>query len=84
MKKISKLRGMQDLDPTETRKIDFIEKSFDEIVNSYGYQEVRFPILENTELFKRSVGNESDIVNKADLASFNILALRPMVLVILQ
>ena len=64
MKKISKLRGMQDLDPTETRKIDFIEKSFDEIVNSYGYQEVRFPILENTELFKRSVGNESDIVNK--------------------
>ena len=52
MKKISKLRGMQDLDPTETRKIDFIEKSFDEIVNSYGYQEVRFPILENTELFK--------------------------------
>ena len=64
MKKISKLRGMQDLDPSEMRKIDFIEKSFDEIVNSYGYQEVRFPILENTELFKRSVGNESDIVNK--------------------
>ena len=81
MKKISKLRGMQDLDPTETRKIDFIEKSFDEIVNSYGYQEVRFPILENTELFKRSVGNESDIVNKEmftfDSRSGKSLTLRP-------
>lgn len=81
MKKISKLRGMQDLDPTETRKIDFIEKSFDEIVNSYGYQEVRFPILENTELFKRSVGNESDIVNKEmftfDSRSGKSMTLRP-------
>ena len=81
MKKISKLRGMQDLDPTETRKIDFIEKSFDEIVNSYGYQEVRFPILENTELFKRSVGNESDIVNKEmftfDSKSGKTMTLRP-------
>ncbi len=81
MKKISKLRGMQDLDPTETRKIDFIEKSFNEIVNSYGYQEVRFPILENTELFKRSVGNESDIVNKEmftfDSRSGKTMTLRP-------
>lgn len=81
MKKISKLRGMQDLDPTETRKIDFIEKLFDEIVNSYGYQEVRFPILENTELFKRSVGNESDIVNKEmftfDSRSGKTMTLRP-------
>ena len=81
MKKISKLRGMQDLDPTETRKIDLIEKSFDEIVNSYGYQEVRFPILENTELFKRSVGNESDIVNKEmftfDSRSGKTMTLRP-------
>ena len=81
MKKISKLRGMQDLDPTETRKIDFIEKSFDEIVNSYGYQEVRFPVLENTDLFKRSVGNESDIVNKEmftfDSRSGKTMTLRP-------
>ena len=81
MKKISKLRGMQDLDPTETRKIDLIEKSFDEVVTSYGYQEVRFPILENTELFKRSVGNESDIVNKEmftfDSRSGKTMTLRP-------
>ena len=64
MKKISKLRGMQDIDPIETTKINFIENSFNEIAKSYGYQEVRFPIIESTDLFKRSVGDQSDIVNK--------------------
>jgi histidyl-tRNA synthetase len=64
MKKISKLRGMQDTDPIETTKINFVENKFSEISNSYGYQEVRFPIIESTDLFKRSVGDQSDIVNK--------------------
>ena len=64
MKKISKLRGMQDTDPIETSKVNFVENSFDEISKSYGYQEVRFPIIESTDLFKRSVGDQSDIVNK--------------------
>jgi histidyl-tRNA synthetase len=64
MKKISKLRGMQDTDPIETNKINFVENSFNEISKSYGYQEVRFPIIESTDLFKRSVGDQSDIVNK--------------------
>ncbi len=64
MKKISKLRGMQDTDPIETAKINFVENSFSEISKSYGYQEVRFPIVESTDLFKRSVGDQSDIVNK--------------------
>ena len=64
MKKISKLRGMQDTDPIETTKMNFVENSFNEISKSYGYQEVRFPIIESTDLFKRSVGDLSDIVNK--------------------
>ena len=64
MKKISKLRGMQDLDPIETTKINYVENTFNEISKSYGYQEVRFPIIESTDLFKRSVGDQSDIVNK--------------------
>ena len=64
MKKISKLRGMQDTGPIETTKINFVENSFNEISKSYGYQEVRFPIIESTDLFKRSVGDQSDIVNK--------------------
>jgi len=64
MKKIAKLRGMQDTNPIEKSKINFVENSFDEISKSYGYQEVRFPIIESTDLFKRSVGDQSDIVNK--------------------
>ena len=64
MKKIAKLRGMQDINPIETNKINFVENSFSEISRSYGYQEVRFPILESTDLFKRSVGDQPDIVNK--------------------
>jgi len=64
MKKISKLRGMQDTDPIETTKINFVENRFSEISKSYGYQEVRFPIIESTDLFRRSVGDQSDIVNK--------------------
>ena len=64
MKKISKLRGMQDIGPIETAKIIFVENNFNEISKSYGYQEVRFPIIESTDLFKRSVGDQSDIVNK--------------------
>ena len=64
MKKISKLRGMQDTDPIETSKINFVENIFNEISKGYGYQEVRFPIIESTDLFKRSVGDQSDIVNK--------------------
>ena len=55
---------MQDTDPIETAKINFVEESFNEISKSYGYQEVRFPIIESTDLFKRSVGDQSDIVNK--------------------
>ena len=54
MKKISKLRGMQDTDPIETTKINFVENKFSEISNSYGYQEVRFPIIESTCLLYTS------------------------------
>ncbi len=64
MKKISKLRGMQDTNPIETTKINFVENRFSKISKSYGYQEVRFPIIESTDLFRRSVGDQSDIVNK--------------------
>ena len=58
MKKISKLRGMQDTDPVETTKNNFIENSFNEISKSYGYQEVRFPIIERTYLFMRYFGDQ--------------------------
>ena len=81
MKKIARLRGMQDISPIETNKINFVENSFNEISKSFGYQEVRFPIIESTDLFKRSVGNQTDIVNKEmftfESKSGKSLTLRP-------
>ena len=81
MKKISRVRGMQDMSPIETDKINFVENSFNEISKSFGYQEVRFPIIESTDLFKRSVGNQTDIVNKEmftfESKSGKSLTLRP-------
>ena len=81
MKKIARLRGMQDISPIETNKINFVENSFNEISKSFGYQEVRFPIIESTDLFKRSVGDQTDIVNKEmftfESKSGKSLTLRP-------
>ena len=81
MKKIARLRGMQDMSPIETNKINFVENSFNEISKSFGYQEVRFPIIESTDLFKRSVGDQTDIVNKEmftfESKSGKSLTLRP-------
>ena len=81
MKKIARLRGMQDISPIETNKVNFVENSFNEISKSFGYQEVRFPIIESTDLFKRSVGDQTDIVNKEmftfESKSGKSLTLRP-------
>jgi histidyl-tRNA synthetase len=58
-----------------------VENSFNEISKSFGYQEVRFPIIESTDLFKRSVGDQTDIVNKEmftfESKSGKSLTLRP-------
>ena len=81
MKKIARLRGMQDIGPIEANKINFVENSFNKISKSFGYQEVRFPIIESTDLFKRSVGDQTDIVNKEmftfESKSGKSLTLRP-------
>ena len=70
MKNFTKLRGMLDINPSLSSKYSFIESNFNKIVKSYGYKEVRFPIIEATDLFKRTVGNETDIVNK-EMFTFN-------------
>ena len=63
MSKITTLRGMNDLPPEEVRVWNFAEEIIQKVFNSYGYEEIRFPIVEKTELFTRS--NESaDIVTK--------------------
>jgi histidyl-tRNA synthetase len=58
------IRGMKDILPTETDCWQKIEDTLKKIATSYGYKEIRTPILEQTELFQRSIGNETDIVAK--------------------
>ena len=63
-KKIQALRGMNDILPTESAIWQLVEKTVKNVLNSYGYNEIRTPIVENTALFKRAVGEVTDIVEK--------------------
>ena len=67
--KIQSLRGMPDLFPDDLKKWHMLEKKLYQAFDAFNIQEIRTPILESTELFDRSVGNSSDIVNK-ELYSF--------------
>lgn len=64
MKKLQAIKGMNDVLPSESPYWQYLESVLTEVVQSYGYQEIRFPLLENTELFKRSIGEVTDIVEK--------------------
>ncbi len=61
---IQAIRGMNDLLPSETSIWQMVENTLRQVLQSYSYQEIRFPILEKTELFKRSIGEATDIVEK--------------------
>jgi histidyl-tRNA synthetase len=61
---INAIRGMNDILPPETAQWQFVEATLRDILYSFGYQEIRLPILEKTELFKRSIGEATDIVEK--------------------
>ena len=63
MAKIQTIRGMNDLSPLEVKSWSHLEKVLKSIVSSYGYQEIRFPIVEKSELFTRS-NEAADIVTK--------------------
>ncbi|HEB54818.1 MAG TPA: histidine--tRNA ligase [Gammaproteobacteria bacterium] len=63
-KLIQAIRGMNDILPEETPKWQFVEQQFRQLMAVYGYAEIRFPIVEKTELFKRSIGEVTDIVEK--------------------
>ena len=80
-KKLQAIRGMSDILPQEVARWQFVERKISEILNSYGYQEIRLPVLEKTELFTRSIGKQTDIVAK-EMYSFkdrngDDLTLRP-------
>lgn len=61
---IQAIRGMNDILPPESSLWQHAEKTIRNVLQSYGYQGIRFPILEKTELFKRSIGEVTDIVEK--------------------
>ena len=61
---IQAIRGMHDALPNRTALWQALEQSIQFILHSYGYQELRLPILEKTELFARSLGESTDIVSK--------------------
>ena len=67
--KVQSLRGMPDLFPEDLEKWQLLESILFKVFQAFNTKEIRTPLLESTELFSRSVGNSSDIVNK-ELYSF--------------
>ncbi|MSP27529.1 MAG: histidine--tRNA ligase [Methylococcales bacterium] len=78
---IQAVRGMHDVLPDQTPLWQYAEKIIREVLSSYGYSEIRLPIVEKTELFKRSIGEVTDIVEKEmytfDDRNGDSLTLRP-------
>ena len=64
IEKIRNIKGTKDLLPNATLNIQDIERHLNVFMNIHGYGEIRTPIFEATELFSRSVGEHTDIVNK--------------------
>lgn len=81
MAKIQAIRGMNDILPDQTPVWQFVEGKVREVLSGYGYQEIRMPIVEQTDLFKRSIGEVTDIVEKEmytfDDRNGDSLTLRP-------
>jgi histidyl-tRNA synthetase len=61
---IKSVRGMRDLLPPETGTWDFVDSETRQLFRLYNFQEIRTPIIEDLQLFQRSVGEETDIVYK--------------------
>jgi len=61
---LQSIRGMPDILPKEALFWEQFESSWRKLVSSYGYEEIRLPVLESTALFKRSIGEVTDIVEK--------------------
>jgi len=61
---IQSIRGFADILPTETPLWRHVENTVRSVLSGYGYQEIRLPLVERTELFARSIGEVTDIVEK--------------------
>ncbi len=80
-KSLQAIRGMNDVLPDQTAKWRYVEQTLAALLAAYGYKEIRMPIVEKTELFKRSIGEVTDIVEKEmytfDDRNGDSLTLRP-------
>ena len=80
-KQIQAIRGMNDILPTQSPLWQKLETVLRDTVAAYGYSEIRTPIVESTDLFKRSIGEVTDIVEKEmytfDDRNGDSLTLRP-------
>ena len=62
--KIQSIRGMHDVLPDQSGLWQFFENTLRDTIQSYGYREIRMPVVESTDLFCRSIGEVTDIVEK--------------------
>ncbi len=80
-KNIQAIRGMNDILPEQTPLWRYLESSVAGLLDGYGYRQIRMPIVEFTDLFKRSIGEVTDIVEKEmytfDDRNGDSLTLRP-------
>jgi histidyl-tRNA synthetase len=81
MEKITVIKGFKDILPEDTPNWCRVESIARQIFGSFGFREIRIPIVEKTELFKRSIGETTDIVEK-EMYTFRdrdeeLLTLRP-------
>ena len=79
--RVQAIRGMNDVLPDKTELWRYIEQNFINCLRNYGYQEIRTPSIESTQLFKRTIGEVTDIVEKEmytfDDLNGDSLTLRP-------
>lgn len=80
-KQIQAIRGMNDCLPTQSPLWHKVEDTIKRVVSAYGYNEIRMPIVESTHLFKRAIGEVTDVVEKEmytfDDRNGDSLTLRP-------
>ncbi len=81
MEKITAIKGIKDILPEHAPAWNHIESIARQVFGSFGFREIRVPIMEKTELFKRSIGETTDIVEK-EMYTFRdrddeLLTLRP-------
>ena len=63
-KNIQSIKGFKDILPSEVKYYNFVEKIVSEVAHQYAINELRLPLVERSELFFKSIGDSTDIVNK--------------------